>query len=264
METSKEEMQSLNEELTTVNAEMESKVDDLSRTKNDMQNLLNSTAVATLFLDDQLRITRYTEPARQLIRLIPTDIGRPLADLVSNLAYDHLVQDCREVLRTLVFKLAEVQSTDGHWYLMRVMPYRTAENIIKGVVMTFVDINPVKAAEQSLHRMSKVFLHGLDPMVILDVSGLMVAVNDEAARTYGWSREELLGQPVDRIVPDAHRGLFHDQMRRCLARDAIRNVDCVNVTKAGRELTGLMTFSLLTDVQGVVEGVSMVAKLVNP
>ncbi|MGZ8518570.1 MAG: PAS domain-containing protein [Candidatus Binatia bacterium] len=95
--------------------------EDLSRTNDDMQNLLNNTEVATLFLDNELKIKRYTEPARQLIHVIQTDIGRPLAHLASSLAYEKLVGDCREVLRTLVFKLAEVRSKEGRRYLMRIM-----------------------------------------------------------------------------------------------------------------------------------------------
>ncbi len=264
METSKEEMQSLNEELNTVNAEMQSKVEDLSHTNDDMQYLLNSTEVATLFLDDELNIKRYTEQVRKFVSLIPTDIGRPLADLVLGLAYKTLVEDCREVLRTLVFKLAEVQAKDGPWYLMRIMPYRTAQNVVDGVVITFVDISQVKAAERSLHRMSKVFLDGLDPMIIVDVAGRILELNAEAARTYGWSRPELLGQSIDRIVPEAQRETCRDHLRRCLAGEPIRNVEGFKVTKAGKPLNGLMTFSLLTDEQGAPEGVSMSAKFPSP
>jgi two-component system, chemotaxis family, CheB/CheR fusion protein len=101
--TSKEEMQSLNEELQTVNAELQSKVDDLSRTNNDMKNLLNSTDIATVFLDGQLRVRRFTTPTTRLIKLIPGDVGRPLSDIVSDLVYPELQDDAREVLRTLVF-----------------------------------------------------------------------------------------------------------------------------------------------------------------
>jgi two-component system CheB/CheR fusion protein len=263
METSKEELQSLNEELSTVNAEIQSKVEDLSHTNDDMQYLLNSTEVATLFLDVEFNIKRYTEQVRQLIRLIPTDLGRPLADLVLNMTYQRLVEDCREVLRTLVFKLAEVQTKDGHWFLMRIMPYRTSENVIDGVVITFVDINPVKAVEKSLYRMSKVFIDGLDPMLILDVAGRIVALNDEAERTYGWSRQELVGQPVNVLVPEERREAFADQLRRCLQGGGIRNVDTVNVTKAGKALSGLLTYSVLTDAQGALDGIALVVKFMH-
>ena len=260
METSKEEMQSLNEELTTVNAEMLSKVEDLSRTNDDMHNLLNSTEVATIFLDAELKIKRYTEQARQLIHLIQTDLGRPLAHLASSLAYEKLVDDCREVLRTLTFKLAEVRSKDGRWYLMRIMPYRTAENVIDGVVITFVDINPVKAAEKSLLRMSKVFLDGPEPMMILDLSGRIIAVNDEAERACGWTRQEMIGQPFQMIVPKSRQETAHEALGRCLAGATVRAVECPSVTKAGRELPGMVTLKLLTDDRGQPDAICVIAK----
>ncbi|GAA5481897.1 chemotaxis protein CheB [Haloferula sargassicola] len=150
LETSKEEMQSLNEELTTVNAELSSKVDALSRANDDMQNLLNSTEIATIFLDRDLHISRYTEQAKKLVSLIHTDLGRPLGHLVSCLNYDELIDDCREVLRTLACKQTEVQDREGRWFLARIMPYRTAGNVIDGLVLTFVDISRVKSTEREL------------------------------------------------------------------------------------------------------------------
>ena len=260
METSKEEMQSLNEELTTVNAEMQSKAEDLSHTNDDMQNLLNSTEVATLFLDGQLNIKRYTEQARQLISLIQTDIGRPLAHLVSSLACETLVEDCREVLRTLVFKLAEVRTKDGRWYLMRIMPYRTSANVIDGVVITFVDINPVKAAEKSLHRMSKVFLDGPEPMMILDLSGRIIDVNDEATRVYGWSRQEMIHQPFHSTVAKSRKDTADDALQRCLAGETVRDVECPSVTKTARERPGTFTLKLLTDDHNQPDAICLLAK----
>lgn len=260
METSKEEMQSLNEELTTVNAEMQSKVDDLSRTNDDMQNLLNSTDVATLFLDCKLNIKRYTEPARGLVNLIPTDIGRPLGDLVSSLAYERLVEDCREVLRTLVIRVAEVQTRDGHWYLMRIMPYRTAENVIDGVVITFLDINPIKSAEKSLLRWSKVFLEGPEPMMILELSGRILDLNDEAERVYGWTRQELAGRPFVVIFGAGRQEAARAGLGRCLLGEAVRDLGGPLFTKAGRELAGVCTLKLLTDGAGQPDSICLLAK----
>ena len=264
METSKEEMQSLNEELTTVNAEMQSKVEDLSRTNDDMQNLLNNRDVATLFMDASLHIKRYTEQARGLINLIPTDIGRPLGDLVSSLAYDRLVADCHEVLRTLTPIVAEVQTRDGHWYLMRIIPYRTAENVIDGVVVTFVDINPVKAAEKSLLRMSKVFLDGPEPMMILDLSGKIIALNQEAVRAYGWARQEMLGQPFQMIVPKSRAATADARLESCLAGETVRDADFVCVAKAGRAMRGGVTLRLLTDDSGKPDAICLLAKYPDP
>jgi two-component system, chemotaxis family, CheB/CheR fusion protein len=262
LETSKEEMQSLNEELSTINAELQSKVDDLSRSNDDMQNLLNSIEIATIFLDMQLKITRYTEQARRLVNLIQTDVGRPLADLVSNLDYTGLVPDCREVLRTLVFKQCEVQTREGHWYLLRIIPYRTGENIIDGLVLTFVDINPVKQAETRLRRMSKVFTDGLDPVLIVDLQGRIVDLNEEVVRSYGWTRSDLLNQPVSMMAPPAGRGQLAEWLERCRKGEAIRSVEFRRLDKSGVQRKDLLTLSLLTDEQGAPEAISMTIKLI--
>jgi len=150
--TSKEEMQSLNEELQTVNQELQAKVDDLTRANNDMKNLLDSTEIATVFLDQELRVGRFTVPATAIINLIPTDAGRPITDITTNLRYPELAADAREVMRTLVFSEKAVTTSDGRWFLVRIMPYRTLDNRIDGVVITFVDITESKAIEAELRK----------------------------------------------------------------------------------------------------------------
>ena len=144
--TSKEEMQSMNEELQTVNHELTAKVDELSMASDDMKNLLNSTDIATLFLDSQLHVRRFTTEATSIIKLIPGDAGRPITDLVSTLNYPELEDDAREVLRSLIFHEREVSTTGATWYRVRIMPYRTQDNHIDGVVITFVDMSETKAA----------------------------------------------------------------------------------------------------------------------
>ena len=148
--TSKEELQSLNEELQTVSAELQSKVDDLTSVKNDMANLLNSTEIATVFLDAKLNVRQFTTYAVKLFRLIQGDIGRPLSHVVTDLDYPQLVADAAEVLRTLVFKETTVATADGRWYRVRVMPYRTHDNVIEGVVITFTDVTAIKQLEAEL------------------------------------------------------------------------------------------------------------------
>ncbi|MDQ4625690.1 chemotaxis protein CheB [Janthinobacterium lividum] len=150
--TSKEEMQSLNEELYTVNAELQSKVDDLSLVNSDMKNLLNSTDIATIFLDSELRIRRFTAPATQIYKLIQTDLRRPLSDIVNDLAYPNLEVDALEVIRSLVFCERQVQTKNGRWYNVRIMPYRTVENVIDGVVVTFINITESKVLEAQLRQ----------------------------------------------------------------------------------------------------------------
>lgn len=148
--TSKEEMQSLNEELQTVNAELQAKMDDLSRTNSDLKNLLNSTDVATVFLDNDLHVRRFTPQASKIIKLIPADEGRPITDLASDLRYPELAEDAREVLRAMAFKEKPIAAHDGRWFTVRIMPYRTLDDRIDGVVITFADITTAKTLEAQL------------------------------------------------------------------------------------------------------------------
>ena len=148
--TSKEEMQSMNEELQTVNTELQSKVDQLSQASNDMKNLLDSTDIATLFLDKQLKVRRFTPQATRIIKLIATDAGRPITDLASTLRYPELAGDAREVLRKLVPIEKPVGTIDGRWFTVRIMPYRTMDDRIDGVVITFANITESKSLEARL------------------------------------------------------------------------------------------------------------------
>jgi len=150
--TSKEEMQSLNEELQTVNHELQAKVDELSQANNDMKNLLNSTDIATLFLDEALNVRRFTPQTTSIIKLIAGDAGRPITDITTDLDYPGLAADAREVLRSLVFIEKQIASRDERWFLVRIMPYRTLENRIDGVVITFSNITAAKTLEAQLRQ----------------------------------------------------------------------------------------------------------------
>lgn len=148
--TSKEEMQLMNEELRTVNAELLSKVDDLSSVNNDMKNLVDSTEIATIFLDADLNVRRFTSHVSDIFKLISSDIGRPLSDVSTKLNYIDLEDNARKVLKTLVFIEKEITTNDGRWFKVRIMPYRTQENLIDGVIITFIDISEAKRLETEL------------------------------------------------------------------------------------------------------------------
>jgi two-component system CheB/CheR fusion protein len=147
LESSREELQSINEELTTVNQEMKSKMDEIAHANSDLQNLMASTAIATVFLDRKLAITRYTPKAVDLFHLIPGDLGRPLADLRHQLEYPDLIANVEEVLQTLVPIEREVPG-NGEWFLARIQPYRTLDDFIAGVVLTFVNVTDRRKATE--------------------------------------------------------------------------------------------------------------------
>ena len=150
--TSREEMQSINEELQTVNAEQQSKMEELARTNNDMRNLLNSTEIVTVFLDNELHVRRFTSGADKLFKLIPGDVGRPLSDIANDLLYPEMNEEVQEVLRTLIFSEKQVTATNGRWFSVRIMPYRTMEDVIAGVVITFANITAAKRLEAELRE----------------------------------------------------------------------------------------------------------------
>jgi len=145
--TSKEELQSMNEELHTLNQELQTRLEELSRTNNDMKNLLDSTDIATLFLDNSLCVRRFTSETSKVTKLIPGDVGRPITDIASALLYPELADDARQALRTLIKVERQIPTPDGNWFAACILPYRTLENMIDGVVITFTDITAYKTLE---------------------------------------------------------------------------------------------------------------------
>ena len=167
LETSKEELQSVNEELATVNVELQTKVAELSQANNDMNNLLAGTGIATVFVDHGLKILRFTPSATRIINLILSDVGRPVGHVVTNLVgYDRMVEDIESVLNSLIPKELEVQTQAGAWFIMRIQPYRTLDNVIEGVVLTFVDITKTKTLEEELRLNQESIRNALQAAVI--------------------------------------------------------------------------------------------------
>jgi two-component system CheB/CheR fusion protein len=196
--TSKEEMQSLNEELTTLNYELESKNEELSEVDSDMKNILNSMQVPTIFLDNNLKIKRFTPYATKIASLIQSDIGRPITDIMLNILYEDLAKDVNEVLQTLASKEDQVSTKDGKWYSMRIIPYRTLQNNINGVVITFSDITDLKKMSELMKARTN-YAEGIvntvrDPMLVLSGNLNIVSANPSFYRTFQVSPEEIEGK----------------------------------------------------------------------
>jgi two-component system CheB/CheR fusion protein len=204
--SSKEEMQSLNEELQTVNAELLAKVDEFSRVDSDMKNLLNSTDIATLFLDKELKIRRYTNQVTKIFKLIKSDIGRPFTDQSSDLLYPDMVEDALEVLRTLVFTQKQVQAKDGRWFSTRIMPYRTSDDRIDGLVITFMNISELKQVEEKLIETAQIkqLLLNSSVGVVVKISAnfIIKEFNTEAEKYFGLNHDEAIGKNfINLLVP---------------------------------------------------------------
>lgn len=260
LETSKEEMQSLNEELTTANTELQSKLEDLSLANDDMQNLLNSTKIATVFLDNGLKIKRFTRQAQDLIMLRQEDVGRPVTELVTKLQHEDLGADCRGVLNTLVFKETEVSTSDGGIYLMRIMPYRTATNAIDGLVLTFVDISGLKQAQQELRHMAEVFQEGTDPAIIVNLDGTILDLNDAATASYGYARKDLLGKSLRTIMTPGRREEGDILLNRCRDGEAIRDLPWRLLNRSGAETAVRLSLTVLTGETGAVDAIAFIVR----
>ncbi len=207
--TSKEEMQSLNEELITVNLELQSKVSDFLQTNDDMKNLLNSTEIATLFLDKDLNIRRFTDQATNIFKLRKIDIGRPFTDQASDLKYPEIDKHAKQVLKTLVSMETPTQNAVGKWYNVRIMPYRTLDDRIDGLVITFTDITQSKQAEFALAvsetRFRKLFESAKEGILILDFeTGKITDVNPWLMELLGFSKSQFIEKSIWEI------GLFKD------------------------------------------------------
>ncbi len=270
LETSKEELQSVAEELSTVNVELQSKVLDLSRVNNDMNNLLAGTGIATVFVDHQLRLLRFTPAATQVINLILSDIGRPIGHIVSNLAgYDSLVADIRGVLDTLVTKETAVQTQAGLWFLLRILPYRTLDNVIEGAVITFVEISvlrrtqdELREANQQLLRMAVVVRDANDAITVIDLSGRILAWNPAATRIYGWTEAEALQlSNVDR-VPAAERQNIAARLRELIQARTLVPYRDQRLTKDGKVIDVWITATALLNEHGEVYAVATTERLI--
>ena len=221
LETSKEELQSVNEELATVNTELQTKVGDLSRVNNDMNNLLAGTGIGTLFVDHQLCILRFTPAVTSIINLIQSDIGRPVGHIVSNLrSYENLTKDVQVVLNTLVPKERDVQTVEGQWYTLRILPYRTIDNVIEGAVITFVNITEVKkaAAElQQVHQKMDTMLESItDGLLVLDKDWRYTYFSEKGAKIIGLNRKDIIGKCLWDVFPAVKGTKFEQGFRQAV------------------------------------------------
>ncbi len=221
LETSKEELQSINEELQTVNSELKTKLDSVSRAHSDIQNLMAATDVGILFVDAQLRIKRFTPLIAELFNIAAGDEGRSITDFTNSLDYDDLVKDARAVLRDLASNEREVRSRNGKWYLLRMRPYRTVEDKIDGVVVTFVDIGERLRAEDALRdgeaRMRAIIDGVADLIVTIDERGIIVSLNAATTGMFGYPADELIGRNVGMLAPEPHRSQHDVYVRRYLS-----------------------------------------------
>ncbi len=230
LETSKEELQSTNEELITVNHELKTKVDETAEINDDLQNLIASTEIATVFVDREMRIKRFTPAAVRIFSIIASDVGRSLLDITHKLEYDRLAEDAVAAFNSLRVVEREIGSSDGRWFLARMLPYRTAEDRIDGAVLTFVDITSRRHAERNVHidqeRMQLIAASMPDfAIMTMDESGLVTSWSAGAERLFGYAEDEMLGQPIDLIFTPEDRAAGAPQQELSTALTSGRALD---------------------------------------
>ena len=271
LETSKEELQSVNEELATVNGELQAKVADLSRSNNDMINLLSGTGIGTIFVDHRLRILRFTPTVSPLINLIETDVGRPVDQIRTNLVgYDRLAADVKGVLNNLAPKELEVQTVAGDWYLLRIRPYRTLENVIEGAVITFTEISVLKKAQlalrdsEALRRLAIVVRDSRDAILVQDKTGRILAWNPGAERMYGWTEAEALKMNIRDLMPDDDRERTMAAIQQQCETGVLEPERTKRIVKDGRTVEVTLMVSALVDDAGKTYAIATTERSIVP
>ncbi|TAN44153.1 MAG: PAS domain S-box protein [Nitrospirae bacterium] len=247
METSKEELQSTNEELVTVNSELQDKVNELAKTGNDLHNMLSAIDIALIFLDSAFCIKRFTPGVTKLFKLRHSDIGRPISEITSAILDQDISMLSERVLETL--RKEEIETKEKTYYVMTILPYRTGDNIIDGVVLTFVDITERKQAE-GVKRLATVVRDSNDAITLQDFSGKILAWNKGAQKMYGWSEAEALEMNISETVPPEKKSEALKYIESIEAGETVESYETERITKDGRQLDVWMTITVLLDDAG--------------
>ncbi|AGP36881.1 PAS domain S-box protein [Sorangium cellulosum] len=252
-----EELQSLNEEFETLNSELKSKIEALDAANDDLQNLLLSTQIPTVFLDDELRIRRFTPAAAEVFRLIEGDIGRSILDIAARFDASSLVADARDVLRTLAPKEREVQIEDGRCcYMLRVLPYRTLANVISGVVVTLVNVTSVKEAEEQRGRLAAIVASAEQAILGAAVDGAITSWNAAAERMFGYGEKDVTGRPVHIIIAPERADEMRAVLERVLGGERAEPVETVGIARGGDRVHVSISVAPIHDAGGAIIGAS--------
>ena len=249
LQSTNEELQSTNEELSTVNAELQNKIDELSRANDDLNNLFSSTEIGTIFLDEDLCIKRFSPRATKLFNLIKSDIGRPISDITFNIDFEHLLGEIREVFEKLEHKEFEVTTHDNKVFILRILPYRTQDNVIEGIVITFTDVTTIKDV-LLLQRLAAVVTDSNDAITLLNIRGKITAWNRGAEKMYGYTEAEALKMKITDILQENMKGEFIEIIKALKTKQEVKPFQTKRITKDGRTIDVLVTVTKLLDDDG--------------
>lgn len=262
LETAKEELQSTNEELITVNEELEHRNNELSTSNDDLHNLIASTELPLIMLNEELNIRFISPKAYRLLNLIESDIGRSISDIRTNLKIGDLGEYVNGVLDTLKPMARDVRDNNGHWYTLRIRPYRTQDNRIKGVVMVFVDISESKALQRA-SRLATVVEDSNDAVTVLDFDGNILAWNRRAREIYGFSEDEALGANMDIVLPEAEVREMKTRIEQIQRGQSVAQFETSRQTRQGMKIRVQVTMSVLRDEKGYPEAIATTERLLD-
>src|SRR5262249_14571503 len=239
----------------TINSELAKKIDQLDGAHAELQNLFESTRIASIFLDKDLHIEKFTPAATEVFRLIETDVGRSIADITPRFADPELLDLIQGVLRTLGTKERRVELADGSaTYIARILPYRGVNNVIRGVVLTFVDITALASAQSRQAELAAIVESSLDAIVARSFDGTITTWNAGAARMFGFNAAEAIGKPVSIIVPSDKLAETESVHQRGGGGELVERFESVRLTGEGARLPVSVTVSGVRDSQGNVTG----------
>jgi two-component system CheB/CheR fusion protein len=261
LETSKEELQAVNEELETVNTELNSKIDSLERASSDRKNLLENIQIATIFLDSALHVMSFTPAITDILHLRESDIGREITDFVMRIDYSDLARDVRKVMRTLRRIEQEVSLADrSATYMMRILPYRTTQNVIDGVVITFIDITQRKRSEEDMARLAAIVDHSYDAIIGISLDGTVTTWNAGAERMYGRPAAEAIGHSLALLIPADRADELKEILDRVRRGRPAAPIETERVTKDGRRISITSSVSPIRNAAGRVVAASAIER----
>jgi two-component system, chemotaxis family, CheB/CheR fusion protein len=261
LESSKEELQSMNEELNTINSELNAKNEILAEANSDIKNLLDSTQIATLFLDNDLRIRNFTPALSEIFHVRARDRGRPITDIATRLSYGDLKGDAEKAMRSLSMVEHQVAIAQGGAdFLMRIRPYRTVNGVINGVVITFVDITERKRYEEERARLAAIVDSSNDAIISNDLNGIIVSWNLAAEKLFGYTAGEVVGKPITTLYPADRLDEASAILGRVRRGERVDHYETVRRRKDGRLIDVSLTVSPIKDGTGKIVGASKIAQ----
>lgn len=262
LQSTNEELHSVNEELYSVNAEHQRKISELAEVNHDMHHLLENTDVATLFLDSELRIRKFTARVRKIFDLIDQDVSRPISSFAHRIQLDDLLDRIKGVRERGQRFESEVQTVDGECYLLRILPHRVNKEI-DGVVIVLVDLSPLEDLRGRLRWMSAIVASTDDAIIGEDLNGYITSWNFGAESLYGYSAEEAIGKHVSILVPSSHQDEVVDYLKHIRKGESVRTLETIRLHRDGRVINVSLTISAVRDAQNNVIGISKIARDVS-